>query len=69
MGAQYNEMLTDRTSLLLRLQGFSACGDLEVRDAVRDSFGRMWQIVAGGSTELDPVTLKAFSASGMLLTS
>jgi AcrR family transcriptional regulator len=68
MGAQYNEMLADRTSLLLQLQGFAACGDPEVRDAVRDSFGRMWQMVAE-TTGLDPVTIKAFLAFGMLLNS
>jgi hypothetical protein len=66
LGAQYNEMLADRTSLLLQLQGFAACGDREVRDAVRDSFGRMWQTVAK-TTGLDPVTIKAFLAFGMLL--
>lgn len=66
MGAQYNEMLADRTSLLLQLQGFAACGDPEVRDAVRASFGRMWQTVAE-TTGLDPVTIKAFLAFGMLL--
>jgi AcrR family transcriptional regulator len=66
MGAEYNEMLADRTSLLLQLQGFAACGDPEVRDAVRDSFGRMWQMVAH-ATGLEPVTIKAFLAFGMLL--
>ena len=66
MGARYYEMLADRTSLLLQLQGFAACGDPEVRDAVRDSFGRMWQTVAEISG-LDPVTIKAFLAFGMLL--
>jgi AcrR family transcriptional regulator len=66
MGAQYNEMLADRTSLLLQLQGFAACGDPEVREAVRDSFGRMWQMVAE-ATGLDAVTIKAFLAFGMLL--
>jgi AcrR family transcriptional regulator len=66
MGAQYNEVLADRTSLLLQLQGFAACGDPEVRDAVRDSFGRMWQMVAE-TTGLDLVTIKAFLAFGMLL--
>jgi AcrR family transcriptional regulator len=68
MGAQYNKMLADRTSLLLQLQGFAACGDPEVRDAVRGSFGRMWQAVAG-TTGLDAVTIKAFLAFGMLLNS
>ena len=66
MGTQYNEMLADRTSLLLQLQGFAASGDPEVRDAVRKSFGRMWQTVAE-TTGLDPVTIKAFLAFGMLL--
>jgi AcrR family transcriptional regulator len=66
MGAQYNEMLADRTSLLLQLQGFAACGDPEVRDVVRGSFGRMWQTVAE-ITGLDAVTIKAFLAFGMLL--
>jgi AcrR family transcriptional regulator len=66
MGAQYNELLADRTALLLQLQGFAACGDPEVRDAVRASFGRMWQTVAD-VTGLDPVTVKAFLAFGMLL--
>ncbi len=66
MGAQYNKMLTDRTSLLLQLQGFAASGDPEVRDAVRDRFGRMWQMIAE-TTGLDPVTIKTFLAFGMLL--
>jgi AcrR family transcriptional regulator len=66
MGAQYNELLADRTSLLLQLQGFAACGDPEVRGAVRDRFGRMWRTVAE-TTGLDPVTIKAFLAFGMLL--
>ena len=66
MGSSYHQMLADRTTLLLQLQGFAACGDPEVRDSVRGSFGRMWQLVAE-TTELDPVTVKAFLAFGMLL--
>jgi AcrR family transcriptional regulator len=66
MGARYNEMLSDRVSLLLQLQGFAACGDPEVREAVRDSFGQMWRLVAE-TTGLDAVTIKAFLAFGMLL--
>jgi AcrR family transcriptional regulator len=68
MGARYNEMLADRISLLLQLQGFAACGDPEVRDVVRGSFGRIWQTVAE-ITGLDAVTIKAFLAFGMLLNS
>ena len=66
MGARYYELLGDRTALLLQLQGFAACGDPVVRDAVRESFGRMWQTIAD-VTGLDPVTIKSFLAFGMLL--
>ena len=68
MGAQYNELLADRTSLLLQLQGLAACGDDEVREAVRGSFARMWQTVSE-VTGLAPVTVKTFLAFGMLLNS
>ncbi len=61
-------MLADRTTLLLQLQGITAAagGDVEVRDAVRASFGRLWDAVADTSG-LEPVTIKAFLAFGMLL--
>ncbi|MGH3273666.1 MAG: hypothetical protein ACRDNZ_04990 [Streptosporangiaceae bacterium] len=60
------ERRSDRTELLLQLQRFAACGDDEVREAVRASLGRMWTAVAG-ITGLDPVTVKTFLAYGMLL--
>ncbi|HEX4428020.1 MAG TPA: TetR/AcrR family transcriptional regulator [Frankiaceae bacterium] len=66
MGAEYYDLLADRTALLLQLQGFAACGDEEVRDAIRAQMARMWSVVAD-STGLDPVTVKAFLAFGMLL--
>ncbi|GAC66544.1 TetR/AcrR family transcriptional regulator [Gordonia soli] len=66
MGAQYYDLLADRTALLLQLQGFAACGDPEVRDVVRDCFGQLWGTTADG-TGLDPVTVKSFLAFGMLL--
>jgi AcrR family transcriptional regulator len=68
MGREYNAMLTDRTTLLLQLQGIAAAAadDLEVREAVRASFGRLWQAVAD-TARLDPVTVKTFLAFGMLL--
>jgi AcrR family transcriptional regulator len=66
MGAQYYELLADRTTLLLQLQGFAACGDGAVRDLVRARLARMWDTVAG-TTGLDPVTVKSFLAFGMLL--
>ncbi|MEB3369662.1 TetR/AcrR family transcriptional regulator [Saccharopolyspora mangrovi] len=66
MGAQYFDLLADRTSLLLQLQGFAACGDPEVKDAVRACFARMWGTAEDG-TGLDPVAVKTFLAFGMLL--
>ena len=66
MGAQYYELLADRTTLLLQLQGFAACGDSEVRDFVRARLAHMWGTVAD-TTGLDPVTVKSFLAFGMLL--
>jgi AcrR family transcriptional regulator len=68
MGREYDAMLADRTTLLLQLQGTTAAaaGDPEVRDAVRASFGRLWQAVAD-TAGLDPVAIKAFLAFGMLL--
>jgi AcrR family transcriptional regulator len=66
MGARYYESLADRTTLLLQLQGYAACGDAEVRDLVRARLGRMWDTVAD-TTGLDPVTVKSFLAFGMLL--
>lgn len=66
MGAQYFDLLANRTWLLLQLQGFAACGDPEVKDAVRACFARMWDTTENG-TELEPVTVKTFLAYGMLL--
>jgi AcrR family transcriptional regulator len=66
MGAHYYESLADRTTLLLQLQGFAACGDHEVRDVVRARLADLWDTVAD-TTGLDPVTVKTFLAFGMLL--
>ena len=35
MGAAYSELMSDRSLLLMQLQGYAACGDDEVRDVVR----------------------------------
>jgi AcrR family transcriptional regulator len=66
MGTRYYKSLSDRTTLLLQLQGFAACGDSDVRDLVRTRVARMWDTVAE-TTGLDPVTVKSFLAFGMLL--
>src|SRR5215475_5756776 len=61
MGARYYQSLADRTTLLLQLQGFAACGDSEVRDLVRTRVARMWDTVADPAC-LEPVTVKSFLA-------
>jgi AcrR family transcriptional regulator len=66
MGAEYYEALADRTTLMLQLQGFAACGDDEVREAVRARVAHLWETV-DGTAGLDAVTVKAFLAFGMLL--
>jgi AcrR family transcriptional regulator len=66
MGQRYNDTLSDRTLLLLQLQAFAACGDEEVREAVRESFGRLW-VAVSETTGLDAVQVKTFMAFGMLL--
>jgi hypothetical protein len=66
MGAEYYELLAERTTLLLQLQGFAACADDEVRDLVRTRIARLWDTVAE-TTGLDAVTVKSFLAFGMLL--
>jgi AcrR family transcriptional regulator len=66
MGARYNALLADRTALQLQLQAYAACGDPEVREAVRGHLADLWNTVAG-TTGLDAVTVKTFLAYGMLL--
>jgi AcrR family transcriptional regulator len=66
MGARYNALLADRTALQLQLQAYAACGDPEVREAVRDHLANLWETVAA-TTGLDAVTVKTFLAFGMLL--
>ena len=46
MGARYNSLLADRTALQLQLQAYAACGDSEVREAVRGHLARLWGTVA-----------------------
>src|SRR5262245_28241471 len=66
MGARYNALLADRTALQLQLQAYAACGDPEVREAVRGHLAELWDTVAA-TTGLDAVTIKTFLAFGMLL--
>ncbi|MFD6517880.1 TetR/AcrR family transcriptional regulator [Rhodococcus sp. NPDC060176] len=67
MGEYYNNSaLSNRTELLVQLQAFAACGDREVRDAVRNHMSGMWTATAD-HTRMPPVAVKSFLAYGMLL--
>jgi len=66
MGSRYNALLADRTALQLQLQAYAACGDPDVREAVRGHLATLWDTVAS-TTGLDAVTVKTFLAFGMLL--
>jgi AcrR family transcriptional regulator len=65
MALAYGEMLADRELLLSQHQAYAACGDPEIRAAVRESFRRLFAAVAarsGCSIE----ELQFFFAMGML---
>jgi hypothetical protein len=64
--SDHHEMLADSSSLLRQLQGFAACGDLEVRDAVPESLGRMRQM-RDAAIAFDAMTIKAPLAFGMVV--
>ena len=66
MGAEYKNLLRNREWLLLQMQGFAACGDPQVKRAVRAAFGGLWTRVAEVSG-LEPLQVKSFIAFGMLL--
>jgi AcrR family transcriptional regulator len=63
---RYHAMLADRNYLLVQLQGYAACDDPDVRDAVREEFAalhRKVRDVSGASTQ----ELMRFFANGMLM--
>jgi AcrR family transcriptional regulator len=67
MGMAYTRLLlADRDLLRLQLHAYAACGDPEVRAAVRDGFFALWRRVAG-LAGCDPITLHTWFAEGMLI--
>lgn len=66
MGEAYVALLADRERLLLQMQGFAACADPEVREAMRAAFGRLWDTVATHAG-LGDVPVKTFVGLGMLM--
>jgi AcrR family transcriptional regulator len=66
MGAAYGELMSDRSLLLMQLQGYAACGDPEVREVVRRGYAQLYELVRELSGA-DPLELQGFFATGMLI--
>jgi AcrR family transcriptional regulator len=66
MGIAYAELLADRTLLLVQLQAYAACSDLEVQAVVRSEFSALHRYVAE-ATGATPEDLHHFFAEGMLM--
>ena len=66
MGQAYEELLGDRTLLLLQMHAYAACDDPEIRTATRAGFGQLWLLVERlTGLPFDRVT--EFFAMGMLM--
>jgi AcrR family transcriptional regulator len=66
MGDAYDQLLKDRTLLLLQMQAYAACDDPEIRDAARAGFKRLWALVERLSG-VPYEEVVSFFAMGMLL--
>ena len=67
MGKAYLAMVTtDRTRLLAQMEGYAACDDSEVRDAMRAGYGKLHLFVETVSG-LDEAAVARWFAGGMLL--
>ena len=66
MGKAYERLLQDRTLLLMQLQGYVACEDPEVREAVRSEFILLVQEVKHASGAPDEA-LRHWLSEGMLM--
>jgi hypothetical protein len=66
MGDAYEQLLEDRTLLLLQMHAYAACADPDIRDATRAGFRQLWLLVerlAGLPFE----RITEFFAMGMLM--
>jgi AcrR family transcriptional regulator len=66
MGKAYNELLRDRTMLLLQMQAYAACEDPEIREATRAGYKSLWELVER-ETGMPQDEVVEFFAYGMLL--
>lgn len=66
MGMAYGNLLANRSALMLQLQLYAACEDLQVREVVSSRYARLYRLVQqlSGAT---PEEAREFFASGMLL--
>ena len=66
MGKAYGDLLADRDVLLLQLHTYAAADEPRVRDAVRDGYAHLIDVVRRESGAGD-AELRAFFATGMLM--
>jgi len=66
IGQAYRGLLADRTRLRGQMQAYADCDDAEVREVVREGYGRLVEYVEGVSGS-GPERIRDFFAFGMLL--
>jgi AcrR family transcriptional regulator len=66
IGTAYRQLLRDRTRLQAQMQAYADCGDEDVREAVREGYGRLVEYVERVSGA-EPERIRDFFAFGMLL--
>ena len=66
IGLAYMGLLRDRTRLRAQMQAYSDCDDDEVREVVREGYGRLVEYVERVSAA-EPARIRDFFAFGMLL--
>ena len=66
MGAAYQQMLDDRSLLLMQMQAYAACADEEIRDVVRDEMLRLVNFVQSASGAPEEA-IREWLAYGMLM--
>jgi AcrR family transcriptional regulator len=66
MARAYDQLLEDRTLLLLQMQVYAACEDPDIRDVARTGFKRLWALVERLSG-VPYEEVVSFFAMGMLL--
>src|SRR6266571_5284798 len=66
MAGAYEQLLENRTLLLLQMHAYAACDDPDIRDATRTGFRQLWMLVER-LTGLPFERVTAFFAMGMLM--